>query len=112
MVTKRTKRDSSQVDKLVAEVDRLHANGMSVNKACAKVGIQNTVYYFRKRKDTAEAKLQSGTSSDTMSFSTGLHEHKDLATLTQEYRELENRLNAIKMQIAEKVMSKEKTRTT
>lgn len=112
MVAKRTKRDSGQVDKLVAEVDRLHANGMSVNKACAKVGIQNTVYYFRKRKDQAEAKLQTGTSSNAMSFAKELHEHKDLATLTQEYKELENRLNSIKLQIAEKFMSKEKSRTT
>lgn len=119
---KRTKRDSAQVDKLIAQVDKLHNNGkgMSINAACKEVGLQNTVYYFRKRKDEALAK--SGLPVDTKreyhfqkrkeeasgarSNASELHEHKDIDSLTREYRELENRMNAIKLAIAEKVMSK------
>lgn len=112
MAAKRTKRDSTQVDKLMSEVDKLHSKGMSVNKACQQVGIQPTVYYFRKRKDVALAKNDDVAQSIGKS-TLALHEHKDLESLTREYRELENRLNAIKLKIAEKVMSGEsKSRNT
>lgn len=117
MAGKRIKRNSEEVDKLIAEVDRLAKNGMSVNKACTKVGLQTTVYYFRKRKVQAEAQElaeRAAYSSQRPSQvpnraplkeMSSLYESKDLASLTQEYRELENRMNALKLEIAEKVMS-------
>ncbi len=107
--TRKAKRDSSQVDKLIAEVEKLHrTTGLSINKACQKLGLQPTVYYFRKRKDEAMNKLESiSSNSAPVSKSVkGLHEHRDIDELTREYRELEARLQCIKMQIAEKVMSK------
>lgn len=107
---KRTKRDSDEIDKLIAEVDELHNKGMSVNRACAKVGLQNTVYYFRKRRDVAEAAGATQATAPTKtgtSFDTSLHERKDTDTLMREYRELEQRMLQIKMAIAEKVMSKQ-----
>lgn len=99
-VEKPYKRESKEVDKLVAEVDRLHANGMSINRACAQVGIQNTVYYFRKRRDNALAINTKKESSMNEIFS-----DRDLNDLMREYRELEERLQAIKMAIADKVVS-------
>lgn len=102
---KRVKKGSNEIDKLIAEVDRLHAGGMSVNKACAKVGLQNTVYYFRKRKDAAVGLLPAASLKSTVSVD--IYDHKDFEELKKEARELEARLNSIKLALANKMLSKE-----
>jgi len=94
-MAKKVKRDSNEVESLVA-------NGMSVNKACAKAGLQNTVYYFRKRKDQAlerQKEYLSINNTHKMAIS------DDINDLMQEYRSTEERLSQIKMKIGESFMS-------
>ena len=109
--SRNTKRDSNQVDKLMARIDRLVADeNYSINRACAEVGVQPTVYYYRKRKDVAIAQGNAPVPNITPIKSQvarfdALHlKDKDIADLKKEYDELEDRLQAIKNKIAEKVM--------
>ncbi len=110
---KRGKKGSVEIDRLIAEVDKLNAGGLSINKACAKIGLQPTVYYFRKRKDEALANAKevlpsNYSSNNAKSLSTTeLHDHKDFDALKKEARELEMRLNSIKLALANKMLSKE-----
>lgn len=118
----RVKRSPEDVDKLIAEVDRLSTDPdlrkrLSVARACTKVGLQRTVYYFRKRRDDAENVIQAAITNTPVTRSApkskspvireGLHDRKTTELLMQEYRELENRLNQIKLKIAESVMAKQ-----
>lgn len=104
------KRDSKEVDRLIAEVDKLtnHPDPdkrLSVNKACQKVGLQTTVYYFRKRKEDALSKLTPGHTVNVSAVQSRRNsDNKDTAALMAEARELEDKLNQIKLKIAESVM--------
>jgi transposase-like protein len=93
------RRVSHEVDKLIEKVDKLHREkGMSIKKACAEVGLQTTVYYWRKRKENLEIKLPSFPSSNT-NIPSSISKNRD--ELIRELRELENRINAIKAMLAE-----------
>ena len=109
--SRNTKRDSNQIDKLMAKVDKLVTDqNYSVNRACAEVGIQATVYYYRKRKDIATAQGNAPVpnimpvNSQTARFDASHLGDKGIEALKKEYFDLENRLQAIKIKIAEKVM--------
>lgn len=114
---RQAKRDSATIDALIDEVDSLvnhpdRRKQLSVKKACAKVGLQTTVYYYRKRQD--DVLNAPGLDNVPVSVSrvtrTELREHKTTDDLLREYREVEARLNSLKLMIAEKVMSGEKIR--
>lgn len=55
-MVKKAKKSEEQVTNEVAEVNKLIAEGWSANRAFKKVGLINTSYYYRKRRDAAEAK--------------------------------------------------------
>lgn len=106
MATLKRKRFSDEVDKLINQVNKLVNDGMSVNKACQKVGLQPTVYYFRKRKDDA-LKLKSNVTSSSSSSPAMFNAsgtNKSTQKLIEEARELEDRLREIKERILESVM--------
>jgi hypothetical protein len=112
-MTYKRKRDSQEVDKLIAEAEKWinhpdPAKRLSVNKACAKVGLQTTVYYFRKRKDEALSKTKLGPGTNPVDVSREVNkklvDNIDTASLMAEARELEDRLNQIKIRIAESMM--------
>lgn len=98
------RREPHEVDKLIAEVDRLHKQkSMSIKKACAQVGLQTTVYYWRKRKAEAENKLPTHPSSipTNQYTNTTSSNGKNRDELIRELRELEARATAIKLKLAE-----------
>lgn len=99
----RRKRETHEVDRLIQKVDQLHSEGMSVNKACQKVGLQTTVYYYRKRKDEALNK-QEPTVHQASAPVTPKYSNKNNDELVAEARELERRLHEIKARIAENVI--------
>jgi hypothetical protein len=47
-----TRRTQEEVEKLVAEIDRLREGGMNITDAVDKVGLAKSVYERRKRGDT------------------------------------------------------------
>jgi transposase-like protein len=108
---KKEKRDSKQIDKLIAEVDRLHTQeDYSVNRACQEVGIQPTVYYFRKRRDSTLAKPHhsNGNGNGNGHVTTiPAYDSKnlDVKSLKEEARQLEQRLQSIKNRIADAVLA-------
>lgn len=105
------KRESHEVDKLVAEVDKLNANGMSINKACQKVGLQNTVYYFRKRKEAANEQVQRHggptpkSASIVVSRTSVNAPSGSLDELRKEYSKTKEYLRNLEQKIAETVIS-------
>jgi hypothetical protein len=125
------KRDSHEIDKLYNEVEKLvnHPDPLkklSVNAACKKVGLQPTVYYFRKRKEEALAGLpkkppvsaggisyrkkqdnpqpQQPANNAYSTRSSSGQNLKDHNELIKELRELESKINDIKIQIAENML--------
>lgn len=110
------KKESHEVDALVEKVDELanHPDSrkrMSVVKACAKVGLQPTVYYFRKRKEKAtKPSMNVSSMKNRDKILEAVYENNNTKTgtntreLLEEAKELKKRLEDIKMQIAESMI--------
>lgn len=105
------KRDSNEVDKLYAKVEDLVNNkGWSINKACKEVGLQNTVYYFRKRKEKAIEDMQQHSKpqqrgSIAVRKSSVENVPSDLEELKREYTQTKERLEALKEKILEATLT-------
>jgi hypothetical protein len=107
-VTKVYKRDSDEIDKLIAQVEKLKKEKkMSVNAACKQVGLQTTVYYFRKRKEDALKKLEEAPTAPPSRASLMVSKDQppplpaDIQALKDEYIQTQERLRNIESRIAE-----------
>lgn len=128
MANKKGRRDSHEVDALIAEVERLSTEPdpkkrLSVLAACKKVKLEPSVYYFRKRKEEAIAnkerprereyyfaqkKREALQKADQAEVMPDLHtvdlNNKDTKALMVVAKELEDRLKEVKLKIAESMM--------
>lgn len=103
------KRVSEEVDKLIAEVDKLTSHPdfrkrLSVNRACQEVGLQPTVYYFRKRKEDAMSKLPNTTPTINVSSAinnSNKNSNRNKNEIIAEIRRLEEQLLQLKIQYAD-----------
>lgn len=87
------KRDSDKIDELKDKADKLIESGMSIIKACEQVGLQPTVYHFRKRRDAKRGKEHVPVPDDAKK-------------LMNEIDEMEKNLVALKVKFADLMRSK------
>lgn len=120
MPTRKPKRTMEEINELIAQVDDLvnHPNPrkrMSVRAACEKVGLQTTVYYFRKRKEKAlEEKLPAKAPSkpapktrtaDLHDYGHKEYSNKDATSLVAEIKDLEERIRQAKNQLVQAMLN-------
>lgn len=108
MANKGSRKSKEEVDKQVAKVDELHTKkGYSINAACKEVGLQNTVYYWRKRKEALQEPVTHGgpQRSSIAVKRTAKPDYGSLDELKREYAKTKEHLDLLKERIIQAAIS-------